>query len=665
MSDVNSETISRLIIDKLISNTIIEDKLKHVDSIFNRHLEKFIFKLISPYMKSEFFFHEKGLDKIDDENIIYFKEKKISKINTWITIPEPKTCEIDRYASRNKLVKPKLQNNDKNKIFPDNSLKELESEHDMKNYKAINKNQMTNKRKKMYRNKILKLNILFKKQNIDSNNNKNLKEKKKEPVLEIPGIYIPYSNKEKINILLNDTKENNYLRNEWKLNMIEKEKKLLKEQLMKKKAKPKFLMNKETKLINSNELTFDSNGNILRLNLNKINSFKQDFISSKVSLKNKNEEINHVETNSQLIKKSFNANKRKLSKKKLEDIKESNNNDEIVEYNLEEKMIYDGDFNNYFNKNLNTKNNIEKKILSGSNFEKMRPEIGVIISNTDNEKEKKSGGFEYIKKYNRPSMNELSQFLSSSNNNLNSNYNNSNNKIASFLYSYSNNNNNDNEKMKNNYIGYKERFNDDKNPLFKNAVHINEGESRNLLLKREMANKKSLSNENIFRKKNSLKKGKGNDNIILFKGHNINNNDINRNYLSSLNNIFLSDKFNFSNLKSVFSDDNEKYINTEINRISNKNLGKIKVMKENKSNLIYSMKDIKRDNKDFLPNINSDKNKKILGRDYINKFLINTIQKRNLSYGNIDNVDDINKENSYKNQFLKFKRNSMKNTNEK
>ena len=662
MSDKNSETISRLIIDKLISNVILENKIGHANSVFNSHIEKFIFKIISPFLKSKFLLYDKDLDKIEDENIIFFEEKNISKVNTWLTVPEPKTCQKDRFTSQIKLIKPNLQNNDG--VILDNSLKESEFENDIKNNKGNNKNEKTNKRNKNYRNKILKLKFLMNKQNIDLNDDKIRKEKKKEPILEIPGIYIPYNDKEKINILLNDTEENKYLRKEWKLNMIEKEKKLLKEQLIKKNARPNLLIKKEMKLINSHELTFDSNGKILKLNLNKVNSLKQDFLSSKVTLKNKKEAITPIQTSTQLFKKSSSTNKRKLSNVKLKDI----NNQEIVEYNEEEKMNYINEFNDeYFkNKKNNQNKNVEKQILSGSNFEKMRPEIGVIISNTDNgkKKEKKSGGFDYIKKYNRPSMNELSQFLSSSNNDIKPNNNNSNNKMTSFLYSYSNTNNNNDYKTKNNYIGYKEHFNDERNPLFQNAFNLNDRKSRNLLLKREIGNKKSLSNENIFRTNKIIKKGKSYNNIILLKDEqNFNGKDINSNYLSSVNNIFLSNKFNFPNLKILFSEENENYLNTDMNKNDTKNLGNIKVMKENKSNLIYSIKDIRKDNKNFLPNINADKNKNILGKDYINKFLINTIQKRNLSYGNLENINDINKENSYKNQFLKIKKNNNENVN--
>ena len=189
-------------------------------------------------MKSKFLLYDKDLDKIEDENIIFFEEKNISKVNTWLTVPEPKTCQKDRFTSQIKLIKPNLQNNDG--VILDNSLKESEFENDIKNNKGNNKNKKTNKRNKNYRNKILKLKFLMNKQNIDLNDDKIRKEKKKEPILEIPGIYIPYNDKEKINILLNDTEENKYLRKEWKLNMIEKEKKLLKEQLIKKNARPKY-----------------------------------------------------------------------------------------------------------------------------------------------------------------------------------------------------------------------------------------------------------------------------------------------------------------------------------------------------------------------------------------------------------------------------------------
>ena len=109
-----------------------------------------------------------------------------------------------------------------------------------------------------------------------------------------------------------------------------------------------------------------------------------------------------------------------------------------------------------------------------------------------------------------------------------------------------------------------------------------------------MVNKKSLSNENIFSRNNILRNSK-NVNKIILNDKNININDnITDNYLSSLNNILLSQNFNSPNLKYAFSEENENHMSTDINKIKSKKIGKIKIMKENKSYLIYSLKDLKK-----------------------------------------------------------------------
>ena len=174
-------------------------------------------------------------------------------------------------------------------------------------------------------------------------------------------------------------------------------------------------------------------------------------------------------------------------------------------------------------------NNTPQTIYSGPNFEKITPEIGVIISNNDKDKEKnnkKIGGFEFIKKYNRSSMNEINNLLLSS---QNSNINIYNNQITSFFnYDYSkniNNNKNDinennNSQFKynteNNCIGYQEEF-EDNNPLFQGAMNYKEelqNNQNNLSLK----NKKSFSNENIFdSKKGKIKLNSRMKKIYLFK----------------------------------------------------------------------------------------------------------------------------------------------------
>ena len=60
---------------------------------------------------------------------------------------------------------------------------------------------------------------------------------------------------------------------------------------------------------------------------------------------------------------------------------------------------------------------------SDSNFDLMGPETGVVIEDKNGKKKEiKDGGFEYIKKYNKPSMHEFSKLVikSSNLNSLNS-----------------------------------------------------------------------------------------------------------------------------------------------------------------------------------------------------------------------------------------------------
>ena len=75
---------------------------------------------------------------------------------------------------------------------------------------------------------------------------------------------------------------------------------------------------------------------------------------------------------------------------------------EKIEYNpisIEEKKV---------NQALYQKN---KVLPSGHNFDKIIPEVGVIIKNDDNQRQIKEGGFEYYSKYNKPSVNEYSALM--------------------------------------------------------------------------------------------------------------------------------------------------------------------------------------------------------------------------------------------------------------
>ena len=727
MSKDIPEIIVTMILDKLISNICRDEYIKVINSKIGNHCNDFIQKLLSPYLSNLFLFHENGLDKIEnDDKKIFYKRIKPKKVNTWISFKEPNSNLIDRYAcNKNKLSEYHENKTDlkkRNSILIQNEAMNEQKEFDKEKEKIKKTKKIKIKLKDIWKKennnilikKSITTNNLFNSKNITKGTSNNeINKRKKEEVLEIPGTYIPYEKKELINLFLNDTEENNLLRKERELKIIEKEEILKKNQKIKK-DKPKinrFLVNKK---FDNDKLTFDSNGNIIKLHLPYVDSFNQDFILSNSKIKENKEQFLSIPTDIHKNQKKEIKINRKILKSIENNIKissqlikpkniniENNNIKEIIEYNPEDREI---EF-------YKTKKNRPELIYSGSNFDKISPEIGVIISNDEinnkngekNEKDKngqeksniKIGGFEYIKKYNRPSMNELSYLFSNQNINMNNNEFNNNQITSFFNYDYSHNNNDNNlEKIdnykkynsefntinnENNYIGYKEEFNDN-NPLFQDAFQIQEDPQINTkknkvspLFPIKLKNLKSKSNQSIFNPiirinksqikdvyyKNSLSTDRNNliKNKSSFQGANMNTND---KLISFNNNILLSQNFNSPNLKSIFLDDNEKYENylsTDENK-TNKNNNNIrfnsidyKINNEN-INVIYPLKNL-RYRKNILPSIidNNKKNKYSLEQNYINKFNLGIVKNKN--WGNdLDEQINDNK-NSYKEQYLR------------
>ena len=761
MSNDIADTIVTLIIDKIISSACRNAYIEEINSNINSHCNKFINNILSSYLNNSFLFYENGLDKVEiNQNEIFYNKSIPEKVNTWVSFTEPTPSKIDRYASnRNKyleIVDNKINLLKKKSLLPQNPVMKEVNEYD-KN-KNININTKEKKEKIKIRLKDIwkkgNNNILLKNNNNNNkNNNLNLKTEQnnnkitkspriKEEILEIQGTFIPYKKNELINIILNDTEENNLLRKEREQQILDKEEMLKNENLMKQRARQNriVLFNKK---FDNDRLTFDPNGKVIRLHLPVIDSFNQDFIVSKAKIKNgENNNIrlssiskdiykttkNIIKNNNKILK--IIDEKLKLTSEKVkppiinkENNNNSNNNNannkEIIEYNPDD---YTDDYlyNRYRKK--------KELIISGSNFDKMSPEVGVIISsdekknksNEGDEKEEKInqkvGGFDYIKKYNRPSMNEINHLFSSQNlymNSINSNSNDNNNddlnnnKITSFFnYDYSKNNkninNNDNILIKinninktsendtinneNNYIGYKEEFNDNNNPLFKGAFQINDetkilkehlqkkSASPSPLLPIRIKNIRSISNDNIFSTKRRIFKSETKDSIYQnqYNNFNLNSNNSNSNqYLSS--NILLSQNFNSPNLKSIFMDENENYLSSDENKINiNKNNNIINDLKFNSINyenddgninVVSPFKILSR-RKQKLPSIteNNKKDKYLMEQQYMNKFNLGIVKNKNWGNENLDETN--NNKNSYKNQFLR-QRNRLLNSQNK
>jgi len=162
----------------------------------------------------------------------------------------------------------------------------------------------------------------------------------------------------------------------------------------------------------------------------------------------------------------------------------------------------------------------KKMILpSGPNFKKIKPETGVVIENNTNEKKKeiKDGGFEFIKKYNKPSMYEFSKLLMETSQ-LNSSKVLSSGLIESKLNEINELKNIDRNAEKNkeeyNYNGYMMEFSDNNNPLIQGAFSIND--------KKRML----FDKENYF------------DKINILKGRNI---------LKSMDEKYIKNKYNSMN----------------------------------------------------------------------------------------------------------------------
>ena len=635
-SDI-ADSVATIIVDKIISDAVRNSVINDTYKTLNSHCFTYLTNFINPYLKNRFIFYEKGfedLNQLKDEK--YFCRKPIEKVNTWTLLPEPKCCDVDRCANtKTKLIRYKKYTELKSDGLKESSFA-LDAEEDIRhiknnnnvfdgredniNYnfnaksKKENKYSVNNSRKNVLQN-ISKENIIkadkkkeIKKKNIRQifkyNEDKIPEKKEKEEILEISIVNdLPVESYENKYSLINSNEENDRLRREREFELIKKEeiKKLEKER--QDKRNKQLLLKKMEKEFDSNRLTFDPNGKVINLKHQNYENLEDGFAFSKLRIKtegakkkstfnlmdvvypiegldpskgneNKNESV-AVTRRSSLVK-----GRQSILKKIESDISKIK-----VEKNEEDKM--------WNNKNSKPSKDKKESILpSGGNFEKIIPETGVIITG-ENQREVKEGGFDYIKKYNKPSFNELSKFISESVNLNSKNYSslmNSNidlNKNNKNINSYGNN---DHLKGEDSYIGYKEEFNDN-NPLIKNALSINNIKYYSPSSNRY--NNLSINNSDLNTKRRNL----------------LNSYDRIKTEGNNYKSIQLSNNFdvNNQNLKNVFDDvivkdTKNKYIkSTEVDNLANLNyLEKavlpFKNLRYKKQNGVRQLVDIGKDN---------------------------------------------------------------------
>ena len=677
-SDI-ADTIATTIVDKIISNAVINSKINDIYKTINDHCFDYLTNLINPYLKNRFIFYENGKEDLaSQKKDLYFCSKPLEKVNTWTFISEPKCNQVDRCANtKTKLVKYK-----KYTELKDNWLKE--SEEDMKHLKANNdenknhsyknetkikkekKNDLKNSKnnKEKTKEKEIDKKKIINKQSYKFNEDNFSKKKEKEEILEVSTVNdLPAESYENKYSMINSNEENEKLRREREQEIQRKEEMKIIEKERAEKSNRQSLMKRMQREFDSNRLTFDPDGKVINIKYQNYDNLEGGFVFSKLKIKSEKSKrksalnlmdiiypIEGVDPNPQGDKNESVANTRRST------IKSKGNLLNRVESDLSKIKIEKNDAEKIWNTNSKNKyNNKDKKdsvLPSGANFDKIIPEVGVIITG-ENSREVKEGGFDYVKKYNKPSFNELSRFISESINLNSHNY-------SSLMISNNdlNKNNRDNinnyannERKDENYIGYKEEFTDN-NPLIQGALYLNNNAKYYSPISNRY-NNLSINNLNS----NSRKRN-------LFKSHDRIKTENNQYQSIQLSKNFES---NNQNLKNIFDE-------AQVNNLNNKYIKSIDI--DNTENMNYLEKAVlpfknlrykKQNGIRKLIGINDENNKDkyIPGQVFMNKFNSQIIKNKEWGKDEEDVYklqERLNKEMNNENIFRKQRNNNrMKN----
>ena len=156
----------------------------------------------------------------------------------------------------------------------------------------------------------------------------------------------------------------------------------------------------DKRIIDSNKLTFDSNGEIISFKPFKIETLSKDFVSLKNGIKS--HELNNVNNKKTKMKKIKNNKSEDVSKTNIP--KEKTKEKEIIVKNPED----DPNGKNKLNYVKISKIKNEQIIPSGSNFSLLLPSIGVTLKEND---QVKKGTHEFGKFFKKYSINDYNKIL--------------------------------------------------------------------------------------------------------------------------------------------------------------------------------------------------------------------------------------------------------------
>ncbi len=517
------------------------------------------------------------------------------------------------------------------------------------------------------------------------------KQKEEKKLLELPCVDLPREKYVNKYVLRNSDEQSNMLRKE-REGFITKqlEKQSIKE-MMEKKEKFNYYHNRLVNMFDGSKKTFDPDGNIIDIRhpQNLISDFSivkianigsknlnKDVLKKKEETEREKQTMKEKKSEGKTYDSSYHDNskeifdyiryvllpkwqnkpfyKRFIEDESPEEIEERRKKNENRKYNtfrdffgaFLQKYIFKGkiehnpvDSATYlaYNKYDYIKKNIIKP--SGPNFKKIKPETGVVIENKNNtrRKEIKDGGFDYIKKYSKPSLYEFSKLLMDTSN--------INNKIQSELIEKRMYEMNEIKKSKEknqrnkedvNFNGSLLEINDNSNPLIQNAFSMKMKDKKNPLL---VSNQSIIDNSN--NNSSEIKFSKNNHSMnsyFLKKKYN------SINYLKNKpnDNIQLAKKIQSTNLYKYFNDlqngsiikkeEKEKEtITSSENSDSFSVIEKKQKIEREKNGKNYSaLPTLKKTTKKIIDKkLLQDLQKRMSGRKIINKFNFKIIKNKN------------------------------------
>ena len=367
--DNHSEIVSKQIIEKLITNVLIDHNNKTLDSKIAPFCFEFVKEKISPYLQ-EFFINNE--DKENDHN-------------TWIEIEEPKMQNKDRGTFT--LTKIEKKQNEKDPKENEESMHEVPSEQ-----KTMSRD--------FYRKTGFKLTLRMSKKLSMSHMELTTKEeekKEKQRINELVSSFPSYAIERRLGLPL-EPEFIPKIRNEYQKELVQRDLKLQKERKLNliKSGSTGDLITKKVMLreFNNERYTFDSNGNVIPYRFIRVDNMKNDFHSPDVNEK----VIKNIIRQDEFKKQDTTTTSNKKKGKNFLDILPSEFRENTNIYRL-------------VMNSMKGRNSLSIGCPpSGDNVSLIQPEIGVVIKN-DQLNKAKDGGRNFREKFKRFSLNDYDKLI--------------------------------------------------------------------------------------------------------------------------------------------------------------------------------------------------------------------------------------------------------------